>query len=163
MSHALKHLRQLDILSNSTSSSSGNVDSTTAGTTKFVEFFGDGVAQLSIADRTTIANMCPEYGATCGFFAADDKLIEHLRTTRPHEAKSVRRIEAYLRAVKLYRDEQTTPQPVYSQVHELDLATIVPSVSGPKRSQDKVAVVELSAAFRQSLQNKIGFNVSFSM
>ena len=127
---------------------------------KFVEFFGPGVAQLSIADRATIANMCPEYGATIGYFPADQKAIQYLVQTG-RDKKTIRYIEEYLKAVKLFRDynEETLNEPVYSQVYEMDLANVMPCVSGPKRPQDKIFVKDLVKEFRLSLTNKVGFSV----
>lgn len=125
---------------------------------KFVEFFGPGVAQLSIADRATIANMAPEYGATCGFFPADDKALVYLRQTgRPEE--KVQLIEAYLKAGHLFRKDyfDEKEDPVYSKVLELDLSTVVSSVSGPKRPHDRVSVSEMKTDFLSCLANKVGF------
>lgn len=127
---------------------------------KFVEFFGSGVAQLSIADRATIANMCPEYGATIGFFPPDEKAIQYLKQTG-RNSKTIRYIEEYLKAVKLYRDyNDNESDPSFSQIVELDLSTVMPCVSGPKRPQDKIFVHELKNEFQKCLTNKIGFNVS---
>lgn len=114
--------------------------------------------QLSIADRATIANMCPEYGATIGYFPADDKAIKYLVQTG-RDKKQIRRIEEYLKLVKLYRNyEDESDNPVFSEVYELDLSTVQPCVSGPKRPQDKIFVKDLCAEFKKSLTNKIGFN-----
>lgn len=125
---------------------------------KFVEFFGPGVAQLSIADRATIANMCPEYGATIGYFAADHKAIEYLIQTG-RDPKTVQYIEAYLKAVNMFQDYSVVDSdPEFSTIVELDLVTVMPCVSGPKRPQDKIVVTELKQGFRESLTNKIGFN-----
>lgn len=127
---------------------------------KFVEFFGPGVSQLSIADRATIANMCPEYGATIGFFPADEKAMKYLVQTGRNN-KSIRFIEEYLRATKMFRDyNDEKSDPVYSQVYELDLETVKPCVSGPKRPQDKIFVKDLKTEFIKSLTNKVGFSVS---
>ncbi|CAI7991835.1 Cytoplasmic aconitate hydratase [Geodia barretti] len=134
-----KHLRQVGVVG------------------KFVEFFGPGVAQLSIADRATISNMCPEYGATVGYFPVDDMSIKYLRQTG-REAGSVEMIEKYLRAVGMFRDYSNSEQdPAFSQILELDLSTVVPSLSGPKRPHDRVSVSDMKTDFSQCLQNKVGF------
>ncbi|XP_038640460.1 iron-responsive element-binding protein 2 isoform X1 [Scyliorhinus canicula] len=124
---------------------------------KFVEFFGPGVSQLSVADRTTIANMCPEYGATVSFFPVDDVTLQHLRQTGYGEAK-IEAVETYLKAVKLFRNYQNPSEdPEYSQVIELNLSAIVPYVSGPKRPQDRVVVNDMKKDFQNSLNEKVGF------
>lgn len=124
---------------------------------KFVEFFGPGVAALSIADRATISNMCPEYGATIGFFPVDAESIEYLRQTGRDQRK-INAISAYLSAVGLMRDFKNPNQdPVFSEVVELDLATVVPSCSGPKRPHDRVAVSEMKTDFDSCLMAKVGF------
>ncbi|XP_059802013.1 iron-responsive element-binding protein 2 [Hypanus sabinus] len=124
---------------------------------KFVEFFGPGVSQLSVADRTTIANMCPEYGATVSFFPVDDITLSHLKQTG-YDEKKLEAVKTYLEAVKLFRDYQNSSEdPEYSQVIELNLSAIVPYVSGPKRPQDRVAVTDMKKDFQNSLNEKIGF------
>lgn len=124
---------------------------------KFVEFFGPGVAQLSIADRATISNMCPEYGATVGFFPVDNMTLGYLKQTGRDEKKS-KLIEQYLRKNKLFRDfSDAKEDPEFSQVVELDLATVVSSCSGPKRPHDRVAVSEMKSDFDKCLKGKIGF------
>jgi len=124
---------------------------------KFVEFFGPGVSQLSIADRATIANMCPEYGATVGFFPVDELSLKYLRQTGRDEEK-IRVMEQYMRAVKLLRDyNDCTEEPSFSQVVELDLGTVVPCCSGPKRPHDRVPVTEMKTDFTLCLDNKVGF------
>lgn len=123
---------------------------------KFVEFFGPGVAHLSIADRATVSNMCPEYGATVGFFPVDQIAMKYLRQTG-RAAAHVAMIEAYLRAQQMFRDYTAGDDPVFSRVIELDLGTIVPCVSGPKRPHDRVSVSEMQADFRRCLTNKAGF------
>ncbi|XP_070547290.1 cytoplasmic aconitate hydratase-like isoform X2 [Ptychodera flava] len=134
-----KHLRQIGVVG------------------KFVEFFGPGVSQLSIADRATIANMCPEYGATVGFFPADETSITYLKQTGRDEDK-VKFIEAYLKANKMFRDFTNADEdPEFSQVVELDLSTVVTCVSGPKRPHDKVPVTDMKTDFQQCLDNKVGF------
>ncbi|CAH2064727.1 unnamed protein product, partial [Iphiclides podalirius] len=124
---------------------------------KFVEFFGEGVAALSIADRATVANMCPEFGATVAHFPVDQRTLGYLLQTNRSEEK-IRLIEEYLRATKQFRDYTNTDQdPVFSEVVELDLATVVTSVSGPKRPQDRVSVSVMKKDFRDCLVNKVGF------
>ncbi|XP_014401741.1 PREDICTED: iron-responsive element-binding protein 2 [Myotis brandtii] len=124
---------------------------------KFVEFFGSGVSQLSIVDRTTIANMCPEYGATLSFFPVDNVTLKHLEHTGFDKAK-LKSMETYLKAVKLFRSDQgDSGEPEYSQVIRIDLNSIVATVSGPKRPQDRVAVTEMKSDFRACLSEKVGF------
>ncbi len=116
---------------------------------QFVEFFGPGFAGLSLADRATVANMAPEYGATMGFFPVDAETLRYLRETgRPEEQVAL--VEAYCRAQGLFRTEDA-PEPVFSRVIELDLESIVPSVAGPKRPQDRLALDEVKPSFRQAL------------
>ncbi|KAL5469428.1 hypothetical protein EMCRGX_G030682 [Ephydatia muelleri] len=134
-----KHLRQVGVVN------------------KFVEFFGPGVSQLSIADRATIANMCPEYGATVGFFPVDDMSLKYLHQTG-RDAQKVKAIELYLKAAGLYRHfSDADEDPTFSQVVELDLSKVVPSISGPKRPQDRVNVSDMKEDFRMCLENKVGF------
>ncbi|KAK6475280.1 iron-responsive element-binding protein 2-like [Huso huso] len=124
---------------------------------KFVEFFGPGVSQLSAGDRTTIANMCPEYSATVSFFPVDDVTLKHLKQTNFDEEK-LDIIEAYLKAVKLFRSyKNPSEDPEYSQVIEINLSSIIPHVSGPKRPQDRVAVTDTKKDFQKCLKEKIGF------
>src|SRR6185503_18339802 len=116
---------------------------------KFVEFFGPGLGQMSLADRATIANMAPEYGATCGFFPVDGETLAYLRRTgRP--ASRVDLVERYCKEQGLFRTEQT-PDPVFSDTLELDLASVEPSLAGPKRPQDRVALAQMKDAFRNAL------------
>ncbi|XP_044266914.1 cytoplasmic aconitate hydratase-like [Tribolium madens] len=124
---------------------------------KFVEFYGPGVAALSIADRATIANMCPEYGATVGFFPVDEHSLAYLRqTSRPDE--QIKLIEAYLKATKQLRNyANEMEEPIFTQSVSLDLSTVVSSVSGPKRPNDRVSVSDMKNDFRLCLSNKIGF------
>ncbi|KAG7200609.1 hypothetical protein KM043_001167 [Ampulex compressa] len=123
----------------------------------FVEFFGPGVAQLSIADRATISNMCPEYGATVGFFPVDEQSLTYLRQTGRTE-EHIKRIEKYLTTVRMLRNYNDESQdPIFSQVVTLDLGTVVSSVSGPKRPHDRVSVVDMKTDFRNCLTNKVGF------
>ncbi|MEM1230751.1 MAG: aconitate hydratase AcnA [Pseudomonadota bacterium] len=116
---------------------------------KFVEFYGAGLADLSLADRATIANMAPEYGATCGFFPIDDETLAYLRLTdRP--ADEVALVEAYARAQGLWRDETTVA--AYSDTLTLELDTVMPSLAGPKRPQDRVAMSALGRRFDEALE-----------
>ncbi|XP_064168306.1 iron-responsive element-binding protein 2 isoform X1 [Anguilla rostrata] len=124
---------------------------------KFVEFFGPGVSQLSVPDRTTIANMCPEYSATVSFFPVDDVTLKHFKQTNLSEEK-LELLEAYLKAVKLFRTYQDPSEdPQYSEVIEINLGSIVPHVSGPKRPQDRVAVSNMKTDFLSCLNEKVGF------
>ncbi|MCL4156678.1 UNVERIFIED_CONTAM: hypothetical protein GTU68_021040 [Idotea baltica] len=108
---------------------------------KFVEFFGPGLDELSLADRATIANMAPEYGATCGFFPIDAETISYLRLTdRPQETISL--VEAYAKAQGLWRDDGQ-PDAQYADTLHLELASVVPALAGPKRPQDRVAMTDL--------------------
>ncbi|KAL8203045.1 UNVERIFIED_CONTAM: Aconitate hydratase mitochondrial, partial [Gekko kuhli] len=124
---------------------------------KFVEFFGPGVTHLSIADRATIANMCPEYGATAAFFPVDEVSIQYLVQTSRDEEK-IKHIRKYLQAVGMFRDFSNSSQdPSFTQIVELDLQTVVPCCSGPKRPQDKVEVSEMKKDFETCLGAKQGF------
>jgi aconitate hydratase A / 2-methylisocitrate dehydratase len=116
---------------------------------KFVEFFGEGMAELSIPDRATIANMAPEYGATCGFFPIDSKTIDFLRFTAKTEAE-VELAEAYAKANHFWW-EPGSPVPAYSAVLELDLATVNPSLAGPKRPQDRIELKDMQSTFAEQL------------
>jgi aconitate hydratase len=116
---------------------------------KFVEFFGDGLSGLTIADRATLGNMCPEYGATVAIFPIDDMTLDYLRLTGRVESQ-VALVEQYAKAQGLFRTE-TTPDAVYSEVVSLDLATIEPSLAGPKRPQDRVSLKKAKAAFAVAL------------
>ena len=116
---------------------------------QFVEFFGPGLTNISLPDRATIANMAPEYGATIGFFPVDEETIRYLRLTgRPPEL--IERIESYCKEQGLFHTTQT-PQPEFSTVLELDMSTVVPSLAGPKRPQDRVPLAEVKQAFKTSL------------
>ncbi|XP_063122149.1 iron-responsive element-binding protein 2 isoform X2 [Rattus norvegicus] len=123
---------------------------------KFVEFFGSGVSQLSIVDRTTIANMCPEYGAILSFFPVDNVTLRHLEHTGFDKTK-LESMEEYLKAVKLFRNDENSSEPEYSQVIQINLNSIVASVSGPKRPQDRVAVTDMKSDFQACLNEKVGF------
>ncbi|XP_066469375.1 cytoplasmic aconitate hydratase isoform X1 [Tiliqua scincoides] len=134
-----KHLRQVGVVG------------------KFVEFFGPGVTHLSIADRATIANMCPEYGATAAFFPVDEVSIGYLVQTGRDE-ENVKHIRKYLQAAGMFRDFSNSSQdPIFTQIIELDLQTVVPCCSGPKRPQDKVAVSDMKTDFEACLGAKQGF------
>ncbi|XP_061727318.1 cytoplasmic aconitate hydratase-like [Cydia pomonella] len=124
---------------------------------KFVEFFGPGVSALSIADRATVANMCPEFGATVAHFPVDARSLQYLaQTNRTQEKIDI--IEAYLRATNQFRDYNDPSQdPIFSEIVELDLSTVVTSVSGPKRPQDRVSVSNMKKDFQECLSNKVGF------
>nr|XP_056704204.1 cytoplasmic aconitate hydratase isoform X1 [Euleptes europaea] len=124
---------------------------------KFVEFFGPGVTHLSIADRATISNMCPEYGATAAFFPVDEVSIQYLVQTGRDEEK-IKYIRKYLQAAGMFRDFSNTSQdPDFTQIVELDLQTVMPCCSGPKRPQDKVEVSEMKKDFETCLGAKQGF------
>ncbi len=118
---------------------------------KFVEFYGPGLSHLSLADRATIANMSPEYGATMGFFPIDQETVRYLeRTGRPAEV--VDRVERYCKEQGLFRSD-TTPDPEFSTTIELDIATLEPSLAGPRRPQDRVAMADLKRNFAVSLKD----------
>lgn len=125
---------------------------------KFIEFFGPGLAQLSLADRATIANMCPEYGATVAFFPVDDKTISYLKQTG-RDTQLVAYVEKYLRQVKMFRNDfnDSAEDPEFSQVLELDLGSVTPSVSGPKRPHDRVPFSEFKHDFDACLSAPQGF------
>lgn len=116
---------------------------------KFVEFFGPGVSHMSLADRATIANMAPEYGATMGFFPTDAETLRYLAQTGRTEAE-VRLVERYAKEQHLFRTDTQTP-PQYASVIRLDLSTIEPSLAGPKRPQDRVSLANMQADFRSAL------------
>jgi aconitate hydratase len=118
---------------------------------KFVEFFGPGVAELALADRATISNMAPEYGATCGIFPVDAETLRFLRLTGRSE-EQVALVEAYYKEQGLFHTA-ATPEAEYTQTLELDLATVEPSVAGPKRPQDRVLLRDAAASFAQQLPN----------
>ena len=117
---------------------------------KFVEFFGAGLASLPLADRATIANMAPEYGATCGIFPIDAETLRYLRLSGRPESL-VELVEAYARAQGLFHTAET-PEATYSDVLELDLATVEPSLAGPKRPQDRVNLADAQGSFRKALK-----------
>ena len=121
---------------------------------KFVEFFGPGLAHLTIADRATLGNMSPEYGATCGFSPIDDDTMRYLKDTgRPPELIAL--VAAYAKAQGMYR-VKTTPDPMFTDVLKLDLNSVEPSLAGPKRPQDRVALKEVKAGFANSMDKEFG-------
>jgi aconitate hydratase len=125
---------------------------------KFVEFYGPGVAELALADRATIANMAPEYGATIGFFPIDAETLRYLRLTGRTEAE-VQLVERYYKEQRLFRTDDTPP-PKFTKVLRLDMGTVEPSLAGPKRPQDRVALSAVKKSFQQSLRapvNQRGF------
>jgi aconitate hydratase len=117
---------------------------------KFVEYFGHGLAGLPVADRATIGNMSPEYGATCGFFPVDEATLDYLRLTGRSDER-IELVEAYCRANMLWHDPEE--EPTYSQVVELDLGEVEPSLAGPRRPQDRVPLREAKQSFIESLQS----------
>ena len=120
---------------------------------KFVEFFGEGLDHLSLEDQATIANMAPEYGATCGFFPIDDDTLTYLTATG-REASRVKLVEAYAKANGFWRP--TAGEAEYTDVMELDLANVVPALAGPKRPQDRIALTDTADAFASALQGEFG-------
>jgi aconitate hydratase len=116
---------------------------------RFVEFFGPGLDALSLADRATIANMAPEYGATCGFFPIDERTIEYLKLTGRDDAR-IELVRAYAQAQGMWRDA-STPDPLFTDMLELDMATVEPSLAGPKRPQDRVRLSEVDELFNAEL------------
>jgi aconitate hydratase len=120
---------------------------------KFVEFFGDGLAQLSLADRATIANMAPEYGATCGIFPVDAETLRYLRFSGRDESQ-VQLVEAYCKEQGLFH-APGAPEGNYTDVLRLDLASVVPSIAGPTRPQDRVKLTESKAGFGSALEKML--------
>ena len=128
---------------------------------KFVEFYGRGLDTMSVADRATLANMAPEYGATCGFFPVDAETLRYMRLTGRSD-ETIARTEAYCREQHLFRDP-ATPDPDFSATLELDLGSVVPSLAGPKRPQDRVPMSEMKEAFQKALTAPVkerGFELS---
>ena len=118
---------------------------------KFVEFYGPGLSRLPLADRATISNMSPEFGATATLFPVDDETLRYLRMTgRPDEI--VERVEAYARAQGLFRTD-ASPEPMFSESLSLDLSTVLPSLAGPKRPQDRVALTDMRTSFQAAFPN----------
>src|ERR1700689_4502798 len=120
---------------------------------KFVEYFGPGLRDLPLADRATIANMPPEYGATCGIFPIDKETIRYLRLTGRSE-ELIALVEAYCREQGLFHDDKT-PEAEYSELLTLDLATVEPSLAGPKRPQDRVILSQAADSFHKALPSLI--------
>ncbi len=118
---------------------------------RFVEYFGPGLASLSLADRATLANMAPEYGATCGFFGVDDKTLDYMRLTGRSE-ENIALVEAYAKAQGLWIVEGAA-DPVFTDTLELDLGTVVPSLAGPKRPQDRVSLPDVDDVFNADMAN----------
>jgi len=125
---------------------------------KFVEFFGSGISELPLADRATIANMAPEYGATCGIFPVDAETLNYLRLTGRTDDQ-VKLVEDYYRAQGMFHTADA-PEAQYSSTLELDLATVEPSVAGPKRPQDRVALSQTAASFAKQLPSLYGPNAN---
>ena len=115
---------------------------------KFVEYFGDGLAALPLADRATLGNMSPEYGATCGFFPVDEMTLDYLRLTG-RSAERIALVEAYCKENLLWHDP--SDHATYSQVVELDLGDVEPSLAGPRRPQDRVPLARAKEAFLEAL------------
>jgi aconitate hydratase len=123
---------------------------------KFVEFFGAGLARLPLADRATIGNMSPEFGSTCAIFPIDAETLRYLEFSgRPHQQIAL--VEAYAKANGLWHDENSD-EPTYSNVLQLDLSTVVPSIAGPKRPQDRVQLSNSKSAFEQAVQDYLPAN-----
>ena len=116
---------------------------------KFVEFFGPGLEHLTIADRATLGNMCPEYGATIAIFPIDEMTLDYLRLTGRDESR-VQLVDAYAKAQGLFR-RPGDPDPVYSETIELDLGTVEPSLAGPRRPQDRVSLKQAKSGFQTAL------------
>jgi len=116
---------------------------------KFVEFYGTGLSSLSLADRATIGNMGPEYGATIGYFPIDNETLRYLDLTG-RDADLIQLVERYAKEQGMFRTDQS-PDPMFSDTLELDLSTVVPSISGPRRPQDRIALTESKNAFKEAL------------
>jgi aconitate hydratase len=121
---------------------------------KFVEFYGEGLDHLSLEDEATIANMAPEYGATCGFFPIDHEALEYLKATG-RDDKRVALVEAYCKAQGMFRPDYEA-DPVFTDSLHLDMATVVPSISGPKRPQDRIALDDAASAFKTAMDKEFG-------
>ena len=121
---------------------------------KFVEYYGDGLASMSLADRATVANMAPEYGATCGFFPVDDATLDYLRLSGRDE-EHVKNVEAYYRAQGLFRTAET-PDPTYTDTLTLDLSTVEPALAGPKRPQDRINLADMKSDWDKCLTAPVG-------
>ena len=123
---------------------------------KFVEFYGPGLDSMSLPDRATVANMAPEYGATMGFFPVDEETLNYMRLTGRSE-ETIERTKAYLKEQSLFRMEDT-PDPEYTTTLTLDLSTVEPSLAGPKRPQDRIALSDMKTAFRKALRAEEGLH-----
>ena len=121
---------------------------------KFVEFYGPGLPEMTLADRATIANMAPEYGATCGFFPVDQVTLDYMHLTG-RDLGRIALVEAYCKAQGMWTDA-TTPDPMFTDTLELDLSTVQPSIAGPKRPQDRVLLKDAAAAFLGDLTTSLG-------
>ncbi|OYV35122.1 MAG: aconitate hydratase 1, partial [Acidocella sp. 20-61-6] len=119
---------------------------------KFVEFYGSGLDEMGLADRATIGNMAPEYGATCGFFPVDQITLDYLRLSGRDEHR-IKLVEAFAKAQGLWRTEE---DPVFTDTLELDLSTVQPSLAGPKRPQDRVLLKDAAGAFKRELTKSLG-------
>ncbi|KXO79449.1 aconitate hydratase AcnA [Brucella anthropi] len=119
---------------------------------KFVEFFGEGLENMTLADRATIANMGPEYGATCGFFPVDRETLNYMNTTGRDEHR-IELVEAYCRAQGMWRDKGAA-DPVFTDILELDMGDVVPSMAGPKRPEGRIALENIGSGFATSLENE---------
>ncbi|MFC5404547.1 aconitate hydratase AcnA [Cohnella soli] len=120
---------------------------------KFVEFFGPGLSNISLADRATVANMAPEYGATIGFFPIDEEALNYMRLTG-REEDQIELVRDYYKAQDMFRTD-STPDPVFTDILELDLSTIVPSLAGPKRPQDRVELTNMKQNFNEAIRTPI--------
>jgi aconitate hydratase len=118
---------------------------------RFVEFYGPGLSAMTLADRATIANMAPEYGATCGFFPVDERTLDYLRLTGRDEER-IELVREYSKAQGMWRDE-STPDPLFTDTLELDLSSVEPSLAGPKRPQDRVLLSDVDDQFNGELAN----------
>ncbi|EGL83061.1 aconitate hydratase 1 [Caldalkalibacillus thermarum TA2.A1] len=128
---------------------------------KFVEFYGDGLSNISVADRATVANMAPEYGATMGFFPVDEQTLDYLRLTGRSE-EQVQLVKAYYQAQGLFRTDDSA-EPVFSDTITLDLSTIEPTLAGPRRPQDRIVLSEMKESFNKTLRAPVedgGFGLS---
>ncbi|MCF8564057.1 aconitate hydratase AcnA [Alicyclobacillus tolerans] len=130
---------------------------------KFVEFYGSGLSNISLADRATVANMAPEYGATMGFFPVDAETLNYLRNTGRDESL-VQLVEAYCKEQGIFRTD-ATPDPVYTDTLELDMSTVQPTLAGPRRPQDKIELRDMKQKFEEAVQKPLdqgGFGLSSS-
>jgi len=120
---------------------------------KFVEFFGDGLDDLPLADRATISNMSPEFGSTCAIFPIDEQTLNYLRLTG-RSPEQIALIAAYAQAQGLFRTKET-PNPTYSEIVELDLSSVVPSIAGPRRPEEKIALVDVKGVWAHELESML--------